>query len=569
MSHDTSTQHPGLQSLLYGSRAADALTGSEARTVNFGACRALAEMVRTTLGPNGLDKLLITSDGKAIVTNDGASIIDRMEIDHPAGEMLVRVAESQARSGDGTTTAVVLAGELLTAAETLLERGVHQTTVIQGYSLATSRAREALREQAVTVEPADTQQLRDIAETVITGKWDGDASEFLAGKTVDAVSAVRQEEGVSFEKITRKAIPGRSYYDSEIIDGIIINLDTSSTTAVSPETELPRTFTDATVALVDDQLTIESATGQGAVNPETPDQLQAFRDYERDVYENHVERIVAAGADVVFCQKSIDDPVRYLLADEGVLAVERTRQDELHKLARATGAHVVGSVFDLRPEDVGRATAFERRDLGTTELAVVTGSRNVDQVSLLLRGGTEHVADETKRVIDSCFYVLKHALEDGFVLPGGGAAEIHVARTLREYATSVSGKEQLAIEAYADAIEVVPRTLAESAGFDPIDVLVELRTAHHDGTVTAGLTLDTGGTGDMLSRGVIEPLAVKERALVSASEATNLLVRVDDVLPSSHDGGDHHDEHHDEHDHQHGPGGLVESPHGYPWTLGH
>lgn len=561
MRHDTN-----IQSILSGDEEFQRLEGQDAQAANFEAGQALAETIKTTLGPKGLDKLLVTDDGKVIVTNDGASIVDRMSIEHPAAKAIVQVAKQQdSHASDGTTSAIVIAGELLGNAGTLLEKGVHQTNIIRGYHLAARRTGETLREQAIPVDPDDEQQLRNIAKTVVTGKWDEEASEFLAAKTVETVHAVERDDNVNFKRITRKAIPGRSYYDSELVEGLVINMDSSSTTAVSPETALPHTFEDATVALIDDQLTIKTATGQGAVNPETPEQLQALRDYEREVYERYVDRIVNAGADVVFCQKSIDDSIRYLLADEGVLAVERTRQDELHKLGRATGARPVGTVDDLLPEDTGWARTIERRDAGPTELAVVSGEAGREQVSLLLRGGTQHVADETKRMIDDCFYVLRRALEDGVVLPGGGAMEVHVAGDLRDFAASVPDREQLAIEAFADALEVIPRMLIESAGNDPIDILVQLRARHHDGDTMAGLDLETSHLEDMIAQGVIEPLSVKARAIGSAAEAANLLIRVDDVIAASHNGTA--DEH--EHDHDHGPGGIVKSSEGYPWAIGH
>jgi len=563
MSNDTN-----LQEILSGGTGLRRLDGRDARRANFRAGRALAEIVETTLGPRGLDKLLLTSEGKAVVTNDGASIVDRMSIDHPAAKAIVQVAnQQQSFARDGTTSAIVIAGELLRRAEALIEEGVHPTSIAQGYHLAAQRTRETLREQAIPVDPDDDRQLRDVAKTVVTGKWDDDASEFLAANAVDAVLAIERDGTVDFRRITRTAIPGRSYYDSELVEGLVVDTDSSSTTAVSPEAALPRTFENATVALVDNQLTIETVEGQGAVTPGGPEQLQAFREYEREVYERYVDRIVDAGATVVFCQKSIDDPIRYLLADEGILAVERTRQDELHKLGRTTGARPVGTVDDLQAEDVGRARRVERRDVGPTELAIVVGEDDVRQVSLILRGGTQHVADETKRVIDSCFHVLKHALEDGLVLPGGAAAEVHVANDLRDYAASVSGREQLAIEAFADALEVIPRTLASTAGHDPIDVLTELRARHHGGDLTAGLVLETGAADDMIARGVIEPLVVREHAIVAASEAANVLIRVDDVITSTHAGDD--EDHDHDHDHDRGHGDLVESPHGYPWAIGH
>jgi thermosome len=544
------------------------LEGRDAQSTNVAAGRALAAVVRTTLGPKGLDKMLV-GDGKVIVTNDGASVLDRIDVDHPAAQLLVDVASEQdARAGDGTTTAVVLAGALLDEAERLLERGLHPTTITDGYQQAAQRAVGTLERDAVVVDVDDPARLREIARTVITGKWDADATDFLAGLAVDAVTAIEREGLVDFERIARKTASSGSVRDSAVLEGLLIDMESSSTDVVSPDPGPPRRIEDATVALVDDQLTIETASGQGAVQVDTPEQLEQFREYEADVYAGQVERIVDAGADVVFCQKSIDDPARHLLAREGVLAVERTRQDELHKLARATGATPVATVSDLTARATGRAGVVERRAVGPRQMTFVTDCPDVEQVSVLLRGGTEHVVEETKRVIDDCLYVLKHAIEGGTVVPGAGATEVHLAGELRSVAAGEPSRRQLAIEAFADALETIPRTLAATAGHDPVDSLLELRARHHDGETTAGLVLETGAIEDAISRGVLEPLSVKRHAIESAAEAANVLVRVDDVIAASTAGGHDDGEGHD-HDHDHGPGDLVRSTEGYPWAVGH
>ncbi|WP_255681625.1 thermosome subunit alpha [Natrinema sp. SYSU A 869] len=547
-------EHDGIdRSVLVQNHDVHRLEGRDAQTDNFAAAKALSDVIASTLGPKGLDKLLVTSDGTVVVTNDGASIVDRMEIVHPAARSVVDVASKQdSRVGDGTTSTIVLTGALLTEAESLLESGLHQTSVARGYSLAAERATETLRQRTVPIDSDDEEQLRSIAETAITGKWNQQASEFLAEKTVSAVRAIQRDRTVELRRLTRKAIPGGSYYDSEVVDGLVIDMESSSTTAVSPEPGPLDAFNSATVALVDDQLTIETVSGQGAVSLESPDDLQTLRTYERDIYERYVDRIVDTGADVVFCQKSIDDMVRYLLAREGVLAVERTRQDELEKLGRATGAHAVGTVDDLTESDVGRAQRIDQRDLGPTEVIVVDGGPGVEQASLVLRGGTQQVADEAKRVVDGCFHVLSHAIEDSIVVPGGGATEVSLASDLRSYAASVSGREQLAIEAFADALEAIPRQLASSGGMDPIDTIVELRASHDDGEFATGLVFEgeSGTIDDVRERGVLEPFAVKARTISGAAEAANLLVRVDDVVATS--GKETGEE--AEHDHDHGPG---------------
>ncbi|WP_323173529.1 thermosome subunit alpha [Natrialba sp. PRR66] len=542
------------------------LDGRDAQADNIAAAKALSEVIRTTLGPKGLDKLLVGSDGTVVVTNDGASIVDRMKITHPAAKSIVEIAAQQdSRIGDGTTSALILAGELLTEAESLLENGLHQMTIARGYTLACERARDMLYDQAIPVSPDDNPMLQAVARTSVSGKWSRDASDFLARKAVAAVRVIERDGMVDLKRITRKAISGSSYYDSELVEGLVIDMESSSTTPVSLEPGLPDVFEDATVGLIDDQLTIETATGQGAVSLETPGDRHEFREYEQDVYERYVDQIASAGVDVVFCQKSIDDTVRYLLTKEGILAIERTRQDELEKVGRATGARPVGTVDDLTAADTGRANRVARRDVGPTDVAIVDGGTGVDQVSLLLRGSTQRVADETKRVVDGCFHVLSHTIEDGVVVPGGGATEVHLAGDLREYATTVPGREQLAIEAFADALEVIPRTLAASAGLDPIDTIVELRASHHDSDHTTGLRLENESAriGDVVEGEIVEPLAVTERALASATEAANLIVRIDEIVAVTREEDGH------DHDHDHDTGGFVQSTEGYPWAVGH
>ena len=537
---------------------------TDVQETNLKAGKRLAETIQTSLGPKGFDKMLISSEGKVVVTNDGASILDRLDIKHPASKLIAEVAKHQdANAGDGTTSAVLLAGELLDAAESLLEKGVHPTTIANGYHLAASRSTEFLSELTVPFDVTDDEQLRNVARTVVTGKWDESGTDFLAERAVKTVRAIERENRIAFEKITRKTIPGGSFYDSEVVNGLVIDLKESSTDIVSPDERLLGQFNDATVALIDEEFSIDKATGIGAVNPETYEDYEELKSYERDVYEEYVETIIDAGTDVLFCQQSIDKPVRYGLADNGILAVERTRRDEFNKLARATGAQTV-TVENLSPATVGRAVSIERRSVGPTEVAVVSGFEGFDQVSLLFRGGTKHVAEETKQKLDDCFYVLKLAIEDQAVLPGGGATEVAIARELRDEATAYSGREQLAIEAFASAIETIPKTLARNAGMDPINALVELRNAHDHGRHTVGLNLDTGSIAQMTETGVYEPLHVKRQAITSAADAAKMVIRIDDTVSVSSKDNNGHD-----HDDDHGPGELVQSTEGYPWAVGH
>jgi chaperonin GroEL (HSP60 family) len=540
------------------------LQGRDAQKANFSAGQALAEVIRTTFGPSGMDKMLISSEGKVIVTNDGASILDRIEINHPAAEMVIRVAETQAdATGDGTTTAVILTSELLGAAEALIDHGLHPTTIANGYQLAAERVLETLEKEAIGIDAHNPDRLRDIVRTVITGKWEGADAQFLAEVAVEAVQAIEHNGTVDRRNITNQAVAGGGYRDSEVIDGIVIDLESSSTSIVSPETELPRQIEDATIALIDDQLTIETVDGLGTVSLDTPEQRQAFLDYEDEVYEKYVATIADAGADVVFCQKSIDDPIRYLLARENIIAIERTRKDELIKLGHATGAQYVGTVDELTAMDTGHAGLVERRSVGNRELAIVSECLDSKQVSILLRGGTKHINEEMKRVLDDCLDALILAIETQVVLPGGGAVEVMLADDLRKHAEGISEREQLAIEAFGDALETLPRTLAKNAGMDPIDALIDVRRRQHEGNVTVGLDILNGEIGDMMATGVLEPLAIKQRAITNAYEAATMLIRIDDIIAAAPDTDTDGDNEEQDSDTLHAATG------GYPWSVGH
>lgn len=539
------------------------LKGRDAQRATFSAGQALGEAIRTTFGPTSMDKMLISSDGKIVVTNDGASILDRMEIDHPTAEMIVRVAETQEdATGDGTTTAVILTCELLNHAEDLIKRGVHPTAITDGYHMAADHARETLQEAAIEIDANNSDRLREIARTVITGKWDDPNAQFLAGLAVEAVQAIERDRVVDRRHITRQAVTSGGPRDSEVIDGLVIDMESSSTTMVSPESAVPRRVKDATIGLIDDQLTIETATGTETVSLDDNKQRQALLEYEDQVYDEYVATIAGAGVDVVFCQKAIDEPIRYLLAQEDILAIERTRKDELLKLRRATGAHHVGSIDHLTTVDTGYAGLVERQSVGGRELAIITDCPDTEQVSLLLHGRTEHVTDEMKRILDDCLDALKLAVETQEVLPGGGATEAMLAANLRDYATSVGGREQLAIEKFADALEAIPRMLAENAGMDPIDSLVDLRTRQHESDRTAGLDVSNGEIRDMVAAGVLEPPAIKQRAVTSAQEAATLIIRIDDVIAASPDRDAQEGEDHDSDT-------LHASTKGYPWAVGH
>ncbi|QLG63670.1 thermosome subunit 1 [Halorarum salinum] len=538
--------------------------GRDALGTNIAAGKALAEVIRTTLGPRGMDKMLVGASGTVIVTNDGARILEKMDIDHPVARLIVDVAtEQKDRVNDGTTTTAMLTGELLGRAEVLLDRGVHQTSIIDGYRDAASRATEAMTDLVVEVDVDDRTRLVDVGRTAVTGKWDERTADALSGLAVDAVLAVADDGAAVHDNVVLQTVIGGSPGDSEFVEGVVIDMERSSTSLETFDARLPTRIEDARIAFVDDEMTVETSDAVSHLTFESPEGRRALLEHEDAVYADAVEHLSRVGADVVFCQKSIDDGLRSLLAREGVLALERTRQDEMHKLARSTGGALVMSTGELVEADVGRAGLVERRTVAGADLTVVSECPRSRQYSLVLRGGSEHVVEETKRVVESCIDVVALAVEERRLLAGGGATEVELARVLREHADSVEGREQLAIEAFADALESVPRTLAESAGLDPIDALVELHRRHHLGESGAGIDAVEGEVGEMASGGVLEPFLVKQRALAGAEEAARTILRVDDVVaaaPDADEGG---------HDHDHGGPGALQSTEGYPWTLGH
>lgn len=549
---------------LWVTHSVERTTGADAQRGNVAAGTTLAAAVRSTLGPNGMDKMLVGDDGTVVVTNAGASILERLAVEDPTAQMVVDVATTQADVvGDGTTTAVLLTGELLAEAESLLDDGLHPTTILDGYRTAVGHARDRLPEYGVTVDHEDDDLLLDVARTAVTGKWDDAATDRFAELAVDAVRTVAVRGGADLRRLVVQAYAGGALDESELVDGILVDTNTSSTSIEGYDADLPRTLTDARVALVDQELTVKNADAVSRTNVSDPDQLAEFREYEADVRSAAVRTVVDLDADVLCCQKSIDDPIRTALARHGVLAIERTRQDELDALARTTGATAVPSVDDLDPTAVGFAGNIERRTVGTTEVLMARDCPNEQQASLLLRGGTEHVAQETKRVVDDCLAVVQLVMRDEIAVPGGGAVETALARNLSSHAAGVGGREQLAVEAVADALEAVPRTLAQNAGRSPVDALTELRSRHHAGDHTVGIG-PNGALRDMSALGVLEPRTVVDRSLSSALEAATMILRVDDVIAAEFTGEDGgHD--HEDHDH----GGVVHDTGGYPWAIGH
>jgi thermosome len=521
--------------------------GRDAQKSNIMAAKAVAGAVRTTLGPKGMDKMLVDTMGDVVITNDGVTILKEMDIEHPAAKMMVEIAKTQDQEvGDGTTTAVVLAGEMLKQAEELLEQEIHPTVIAAGYRAAADKSMEILKTIAVKVSINDAELLKKIAITAMTGKGSQAARDELALMAVEAVISVVDEDGtVDTDNITVEKKVGGGITDSQLIGGVVIDKD-----RLHPN--MPRKVTDARIALLNAAIEIEKTEVDAKIQITSPDQLQAFLDQEETMLRDMVDRIASSGANVVFCQKGIDDLAQHFLAKAGIYTVRRVKKSDMEKLARATGGRVVTSIHELTSDDLGKAGLVEERKISDEKMTFVEECENPKSVSIILRGGTEHVVDELDRAMEDALRVVGVAVEDKMLVPGGGAPEVELALRLRAYASTVGGREQLAIEAFADSMEIIPKTLAENAGLDQIDTLVALRSAHERGIKTAGLDMDSGKPVDMLKLGVVEPLRVKTQAINSAAEAAVMILRIDDVIASKSGG----------------PGGMPGGAGGMPGGMG-
>ncbi|TSD16285.1 thermosome subunit [Haloglomus irregulare] len=498
----------------------------DAQGHNIEAARAVAESVRTTLGPKGMDKMLVSSMGDVTITNDGVTILQEMDIDNPTASMIVEVAETQEdEAGDGTTTAVAVAGELLKNAEDLLEQDIHPTAIIRGFHLASEEARAQVDEVATEVDADDTELLTKLAETSMTGKGAEQHKSLLAQLIVDAVGAVtvEAEDGshvVDLEFVKIETQTGRSVSDSELLHGAAIDKDPA-------HPDMPGEVEDADVLLVNEPIEVEEAEADAQINLDSPDQLQEFLDKEEERLQEKVQQIADAGADVVFCQKGIDDLAQHYLAKEGILAARRVKKSDLQFLKEVTSANIVSDLDDFSGADLGHADVTRDDE---DDMFLVEGGDDAYGVTVVIRGSTDHVVDETERGMGDALDVVANTVADGRVLAGGGAAEVEVARRLRDFADSVEGREQMAVEAFADSLELVPRVLAENAGLDSIDTLVDLRAAHADGDAHAGLNVFSGDVVDTFDAGVVEPAHAKEQALSSATEAATLVLKIDDII---------------------------------------
>ncbi|MCK4459862.1 MAG: TCP-1/cpn60 chaperonin family protein [Methanosarcinales archaeon] len=504
--------------------------GRDAQNSNIMAAKAVAAAVRTTLGPKGMDKMMVDSLGDIVITNDGVTILKEMDIEHPAAKMVVEVSKTQDDEvGDGTTTAAVLTGELLKMSEDLLDKDVHPTIIAAGYRLASKKASEILESIATDVTPEDYEALLNIASTAMTGKGIEGTKEHLAGLCVDSVKSVAEEvDGkmvVDIENIKVEKKVGGSVEDSELISGMIIDKE-----RVHPN--MPKKIEDAKIALLSTAIELKDTEVDAEISITSPDQLQLFLDQEEKMLRDMVGKVTDSGATVIFCQKGIDDMAQHFFAKAGVMVVRRVKKSDIDKLSRATGAGIITNLDEIEDSDIGHADAVEEKKIGGGNMIFVTGCENPTAVSLMLRGGTEHVVDGLERALEDALRVVGVTIEDGKLVSGGGSPEVELSLRLHEYANSLTGREQLAVNAFADSLEIIPRTLAENAGLDPIDKLVEMTSQHKDGNIHSGLDVYTGDVVDMWERGIVEPLRVKTQAISAAAEAAVMILRIDDVIAS-------------------------------------
>ena len=498
--------------------------GRDAQRNNILAGKVLAETVRTTLGPKGMDKMLVDGLGDIVVTNDGVTILKEMDIEHPAAKMLVEVAKTQEDEvGDGTTTAVIIAGELLKKSESLLDQDIHPTIIAMGYRQAAEKAQEILDD--IAIDSVDEETLIKVAMTAMTGKGTEAAREPLAKLIVDAVQKVAEDGAVDTDNIKIEKKDGAVVEDSTLVEGVIVDKE-----RVHPG--MPSEVKDAKIALVNSPLEVKETEVDAEIRITDPAQMQAFIEQEEKMVKDMVDEVAESGANVLFAQKGIDDLAQHYLSKAGILAVRRVKKSDIEKLARATGANVVTNLEDLTADDLGEAGIVEERKVSGEEMIFVEECSVAKSVTLFVRGSTKHIVDEIVRAIEDAIGVVAATVEDDKVVAGGGAPEIAMAKKLKDYADSISGREQLAVNAFAEALEIVPKTLAENAGLDSIDSLVDLRAAHENSAVM-GLDVFTGKVADMKEAGVIEPKRVKKQAIQSASEAAEMILRIDDVIASS------------------------------------
>jgi thermosome len=523
-----STQSAGGVPVLVLKEGSSRSRGREALHTNIEAARVVAESVKSSLGPKGMDKMLVDSFGDVTITSDGRTILDEMDIQHPAAKMMLEVAKTQDNeAGDGTTTAVIIAGELLNKAQELIERNVHPTIVIDGYKKASEKALEVLENIAIKIDPQTTDYPKKVAMTSMASKLVADHREYLADIAVKAMLAVTEKDGdklkadVDDVKVEKK--PGESIGETKLIQGIVLDKEVA-------HSGMPKRIEKAKIALLDCPLEIEKTEFDAKINIESPEQMEAFLKQEEDMLRDMVEKITKSGANVVMCEKGIDDMAQHFLARKGILTVRRNKKSDMEKLAKATGGKIVTNLDSITSADLGYAALVEERKIGDDKMTFIEGCKHPKAVTILIRGGTQRLVDEAERSIHDALCVVRDVIEEPSIVAGGGASELEVSRMLKKYAETLPGREQLAVRAFAEALETVPTTLTENAGLDPIDVLSELRARHEKGETWAGIEVNNGKVQDMSKAGVYEPLAVKKQIIKSGTEASTMILKIDDVI---------------------------------------
>jgi thermosome len=506
--------------------------GRDARRSNMMAAQIIAEVLKSTLGPRGMDKMLIDSLGDITITNDGATILDEIDVQHPAAKMMIEVAKTQDDEvGDGTTTAVILSGELLKKAQDLLDQNIHPSIIIIGYQKAAEKALETMDKIALDIDLEDRETLMKLATTSMRSKTVSASREHLASLAIDAIKQIIEErDGETIADVDNVQIvkkEGKSLNETELVQGIILDKEVV-------HDGMPKSVENARIALVNAALEVEKTEIDAEIRIRSPDAIRGFLDQEAEMLRKMVERVVDSGANVLFCQKGIDDVAQHYLAKEGVLAARRVKESDMEKLAKATGGKVVSNTSDLKESDLGSCEVVEERKIGDDEMIFVEGCKDPRSVAIFIRAGLERMIDEAERTMNDALYVISDVAELPRMVPGGGAIEMELSKAVRDDARLVGGREQLAIEAFGDALEAVPRTLADNAGLDILDTMVELKAAHEKkGGSGMGVNVFKEGVIDMLEQGVVEPVAVKMQAIKSAVEVASMILRIDDVVAAS------------------------------------
>jgi thermosome len=502
--------------------------GKEAQHTNITAAKIVAESVRSALGPKGMDKMLVDSFGDVTITSDGRTILDNMDVQNPAAKMLVEVSKTQDNeAGDGTTSAVIIAGELLSRSEEMVDRNIHPTVIIDGYKLAQEKALETIDQIAIPVDLSKKDFLKKAAITSMASKLVAEHKEYLADIVVKAMLAVAEKEGDIFKadvddvRVEKKT--GESLKDTSLINGIVIDKEVV-------HSGMPKRIEKAKIALLDVSLEIEKTEYDSKLNIESPDQIDAFLKQEEIMLKAMADKIASTGAKVVICQKGIDDMAQHFLSRNGILAIRRAKKSDMEKLSKATGANVISSLESLASKDLGYAALVEERKIAEDKMTFIEGAKNPKSVTILIRGSTPRMNNETERSIHDALCVVRDILQEPKIVAGGSAPEVELAKVLRKYSETLPGKEQLAVKAFAESLEVITTTLAENAGLDPINVLSELRSRHEKGEIWSGIEVLSGKVQDMSKVGVFEPVAVKKQILKSAADAAMLIIRIDDVI---------------------------------------